>query len=490
MSLSRRGFVVVVAGSGVAQVLGTSPTTNRSSSIETCDVAVIGGGLAGLNAAMILAGEGFKVRVLEGSARVGGRVHTAREWHFEPDLGGVQIGPSYARVRDVVQRLKLSLAPGAHVNAPYSFVFGDTLLPARLWEASPLNKLADNERRIAPHALNSFYVEQRTPFSDLDDWLKPDAARYDLSLGGWLRKQGASEQAQRFIRLTQGLDSLEAPSVLRMLQEGTRSRAEVRSVAVTEETKSMDVFQRFALASAHAIGGASVIPEAMAAALGDAMRMQHTVREVRQGRRGCDLTCENGARFRARFVVAAAPFGALRRIRMIPDWPAVQGESVRQMPYHNQSQVWLRTRGKYWEADGIEASMWTDSVFTLIRQQIEADGGRELISCLAFNDRAKTIDAMPHADRGRFAIEYLEKIRPSMRGQLEFVGAHSWLQVPLIRGCSHQFKPGRAFDWTHEFIKPHGLVHVAGEHTRRLEVGMESAMESGERCALEILQRV
>ena len=304
-----------------------------------------------------------------------------------------------------------------------------------------------------------------------------------------MRAQGASDEAQRLIRLTQGLDSLESPSVLRMLQEGTRSRADVRAVVVTEETKGMDVFQRFALASSHAVGGTDSIPQAMAALLGESLRMRHVVTEIRQDARGCDVSCANGRRYRSRFVVAAAPFGALRAIRMTPVWPAAQGEAVAGMPYHNQSQVWLQVKKPYWESDGIEASMWTDGLFTLVRQQIEPDGRRDLVSCLAFNDRAVSLDAMTYADRGRAAIATLEKIRPSLRGQLEFVGAHSWMQVPLVRGCSHQFQPGRAFDWTQQYTRPHGLVHVAGEHARRLEVGMEAAMESGERVALEILER-
>jgi len=37
-------------------------------------------------------------------------------------------------------------------------------------------------------------------------------------------------------------------------------------------------------------------------------------------------------------------------------------------------------------------------------------------------------------------------------------------------------------------IRPHHELHFAGEHARRLEVGMEAAVESGERAALEILQ--
>ena len=39
-----------------------------------------------------------------------------------------------------------------------------------------------------------------------------------------------------------------------------------------------------------------------------------------------------------------------------------------------------------------------------------------------------------------------------------------------------------------QMSKPHARLHFAGEHTRRFEVGMEAAMESGERAALEVLQ--
>jgi monoamine oxidase len=84
----------------------------------------------------------------------------------------------------------------------------------------------------------------------------------------------------------------------------------------------------------------------------------------------------------------------------------------------------------------------------------------------------------------------MERIRPSLRGALEFVGAHSWQLAPFSRGCSHQYVPGRVVAWSHAMATPHQRLHFAGEHTRRLEVGMESAMESGERAATEILERL
>jgi monoamine oxidase len=37
--------------------------------------------------------------------------------------------------------------------------------------------------------------------------------------------------------------------------------------------------------------------------------------------------------------------------------------------------------------------------------------------------------------------------------------------------------------------KPHQRLHLAGEHTRDLSSGMEAAAMTGERAALEILER-
>ena len=107
-----------------------------------------------------------------------------------------------------------------------------------------------------------------------------------------------------------------------------------------------------------------------------------------------------------------------------------------------------------------------------------------------FSEKSKRLDAMPLADRGRFAIAEIERLRPATRGMLEFVGAHSWEQSPYERGCSFQMVPGRALAWARSMAKPHQSLHFAGEHLRQLEVGMEAAMESGERAAREVAERM
>jgi monoamine oxidase len=480
--LTRRRFVAA-AGAGVAVVAA------RAWPIESgYDVVVVGAGLSGMNAAMLLTELGAKVLVLESESRAGGRCLTMDGWHLAPDLGGAQIGRDYARVLDTATKLGVRLGPGAHINAPYSFVFDSTLIAARDWATSPLNRTSGAEREVPPHALGGFYVESRTPFTAVDGWLQPGAQAYDLSLADWLTRQGASPAAQQIIRSSQGRP-LEKLSVLRMMQEATRGRIGLAKID-PESMKGKDQYERAAITSQHVVGGTSRLAEAMAASLGDRLRMNQRVTSIEMDSRGVQLRCEGGTRYRAQYAIAALPFTVLRRVEIRPGLRGAQAEAVSAMPYGNQSQVWLRTRAAYWDDDGIEASMWTDGAFNLIRQQIESDGSRELISALAFSDNALKLDALTHRERGRLAIAEIERIRPSTRGRLEFVGAHSWVQAAGARGCSYQMRPGRAFAWTREMGKPHQRLWFAGEHLRQLEVGMEAAMESGERAARELAERL
>ena len=128
MILTRRDLV-----SGAALMAAGLGSTRLRAAPQSVDVVIVGAGVAGLNAALQLVDQGLKVVVLEAGARVGGRARTA--YHLDPriELGASQVGPMYARVRDLATRLKVKLGPGAHVNAPYSFVLDETLIPAKSW---------------------------------------------------------------------------------------------------------------------------------------------------------------------------------------------------------------------------------------------------------------------------------------------------------------------------------------------------------------------
>ena len=56
--------------------------------MPSCDVVVIGAGLAGLHAALILQDAGCDVRVLEAQQRIGGRVHSMGRPGLQAEAGG------------------------------------------------------------------------------------------------------------------------------------------------------------------------------------------------------------------------------------------------------------------------------------------------------------------------------------------------------------------------------------------------------------------
>jgi monoamine oxidase len=449
-------------------------TPNRPArAARELDVAVIGAGLAGLTAAALLRDEGARVLVLEGSDRVGGRCWTSSGWGGTAEFGAAQVHADAARVRGAAARFGVALAPGAPIIAPYAISVGDVLLPAQDWPGSSANRLVGPERGIPPAALCTHYVDERSPFRNLDDWRRPEAAPYDIPVAQWLLAQGASAEARRLIRAGYGDTPLEELSLLRRLQAGTRSKLATPPAN-----------------PAHVVGGTARLPAAMAAALGDAVRLTARVQAIELDPGGATLRIAGEPALRARFVIAAVPFTALRRISISPSLRGAQADAVRHMPYSNQSQVWMRVLRPYWDDDGLDASIWSDGLFTRIHQQIEPDGSRVLVNAIGLGRHTERLDSMSAADRGRLALESIAAIRPSTRGCLEVIGTHSWAEVPLIGGGGYQFVPGAAEAWIPAIQAPHGRLHFAGEQLRTLEVGMEAAMESGERAALEVLEEM
>lgn len=79
------------------------------------DVIIIGGGIAGLTAALRLKDRGLQPLVLEAEPRVGGRMTTDRVNGFVIDRGVTLLGNGFVRMRALVRRLGLSplVGPGS-----------------------------------------------------------------------------------------------------------------------------------------------------------------------------------------------------------------------------------------------------------------------------------------------------------------------------------------------------------------------------------------
>ena len=96
--------------------------------VQNPDVLIVGGGIAGLAAALYCQDHGLTPLVLEAEARVGGRMTTDRVNGFIIDRGVTLLGKKYTRMRSLARRLglgsrmhnggfKLGLEDGNHIRS-------------------------------------------------------------------------------------------------------------------------------------------------------------------------------------------------------------------------------------------------------------------------------------------------------------------------------------------------------------------------------------
>jgi monoamine oxidase len=78
-------------------------------------------------------------------------------------------------------------------------------------------------------------------------------------------------------------------------------------------------------------------------------------------------------------------------------------------------------------------------------------------------------------------------LRPASAGQLEPVAYKSWQTDPWAGGTWSVWSPGQPQAFLPALAEAEGRLHFCGEHTALSNRGMEGAMESGERAALEVL---
>lgn len=486
--ITRRTFNSAV---GLASLAVAAPFvhTRRARARELADVVVIGSGLSGLNAAWILSETGLDVLVLEGSNRIGGRVWSADEkWvtnagEVPIELGASQVGPSYARVLYAIDRLKLPTVNEDRRVLPFAYHLDGTLIKGSEWSDSPHNRTVGDEREIPAAQFAAAMLARFNPLKELDDWLDPRFSDHDVSIHDLLARHGVSEGG---IRLAGHQSDLHGVSALRLFQEQTRGSFEERFAgALGDDGQPLEHWPK------NLAGGTIALPLAMAAQLPGEVRLGQQVAAIDVESDAVDVRTLDGGRYRARFAVAATPFTVLRDVSIWPRPPGPQFQAIQRLNYAETTRAFCRIREPFWQEDGYEPSLFSDGAVRMFWTIDNHSGrGEHRGMFVLTNVAGKQVAARPPESAVRFLIDEMERIRPASRGQIEILRYHSWERQPLQRGCSPMFAPGQVTAFANEMILPHGRLHFAGEHTRRLDYGMEAAMEAGERAALEILDRI
>jgi monoamine oxidase len=432
-------------------------------------VLVVGAGLAGLNAALILERWGYEVEVVEARDRVGGRLWTLDHVPGSPEGGGNVIGANYGRVIHTANTLNVPLRTPPR-TLPSDYDIGGQRIHREDWATSSYNPLPDGWRATPPGRLVG-KLNDDNPLLKTRAWHDPGLMATDQPADRGLRALGFPEAAIHLINANNSYgNNLSDTSLMALYRVmGEFGRLSGPALAVMEAT-----------------AGNMRLPEAMAAQLTQPVATGETVKAISQSGAGVQATLNSGRTTEADAALLALPVPALRQISL--DLPTSQQAAMAGVDYHKIVQLHCVVDAPFWEASGWGGSWWTDGLLGRIFTRPIPDSERYNMTIWINGDSCDLLNALDDEACTDTILQALWKLVPRAQDVTSVGQLVRWTNDPFAGGSWALWGPGRAGSAHAAIRAPAGRLFFAGEHTAEAYRGMEAAMESGERAALEIMR--
>ena len=481
---TRRGFLFA---SGVAAGALARPLTAFAAARPR--IAIVGAGIAGLNAALTLADTGYPATIYEASGRVGGRMHsdtTSWEDGQTTEHFGELIDTAHTAILDLATRFGLATVDLHAAEPPGStdtYRFFGAYYPRdrAIADFQPVKAALDADNAAAPFP--TLFDHFTKAGFDLDhmsahDWIESRVP------GGHRSRLGALIDVAYDIEFGAPTTQQSALNIVYLL--GFQPASGDFAIFGTSD-------ERF-----HIRGGNEQLPLAIASALpAGSIRLRRALTAIVRNADGS---------FRLRFespdgrfdtvadrVILTLPFSVLRHVDFShAGFDHIKVTGIRQLGYGANAKLHLQFRRRLWNERGpwgvSTGTTFSDTGYQASWEPTRGQAGDEGI--LVDYTTEPMVDT-GETPQGR-ARDFLERLEPVFPGIATLWNGRATFDFPLLdpflRGSYSYWKVGQYTLFSGSEGRRSGRCHFAGEHcSTNFQGFMEGAAEEGARAANEIL---
>jgi monoamine oxidase len=397
-------------------------------------VVIVGAGMAGLTAGLLLKEAGHRVSLVEARNRLGGRVYTYRGFagKMYGEFGAMRF-PAHHHLGQwlINERFKLPTTNfPMYDEDTFIHLEGVRVRRSEFGTESFNFGLPDAERGILPADLLKNAMSPLTDLMAQPDGWQQIIERYDgYSLLSFLMERGVSEQA---ISLMGPLLNL----------EGRYHFSLVEWFAHYHE----DVFGNLVYINE----GADALPNAFAPALMDNTRLGASVHAIDQQTDGVVVhyrdTLGAPGLVKADECIVTVPFVLLRHME-INGLDLDKRFTMRNVYYGRAHKIFMQFSRKWWVTD-YDITHGTSITDLAIRQVVYTPAGQDpdiekgvLIASYAWEQDSMAYSMLSEAERLAQAMEDLTQLHPEAASTYEFGISHDWALDPYAGGIGPLFRP-------------------------------------------------